>query len=250
MKDEQGFEFGVQSYSFCDVARSTEQTIAAVKACGLAAVELWQGHLDVFSRPDVEGELAKYRQAGVTVASCGVYALGQDETKTRTILHFARTAGIKAVSCALPWDGTPRSLALAERLAEEYGVRLAQHNHGRLDPTGATWTLETILKAGSDRIGLCFDVGWMLDSGENPVPFIEKWFDRIYGLHFRDCIFDRAGKFIDVVPGTGNLDLAGLFTLLGARGYAGYASIEYAGPAPDPVGAVKERADALKAFLK
>ena len=36
---------------------------------------------------------------------------------------------------------------------------------------------------------------------------MEKFGKRMYGVHVKDFVFDRAGKWEDVVVGTGNLKL-------------------------------------------
>ncbi|MBN1676660.1 MAG: sugar phosphate isomerase/epimerase [Kiritimatiellae bacterium] len=249
------FDIGVQGYSLgggksktkiaCD---TPEGAIEAMKACGLTALEAWTPQLNALEWQDLNGETAKYRDAGITLTAAGSWGLGSDEAQDRKYFACAKAAGLQAITCNVQWDGTKESLAGVERLAEEYDVRLALHNHGRKHKQGSKWVRDEILAAASDRIGLCLDVGWLLDSGENPEEALATYYDRIFGIHMRDCAFDRAGKFIDVVPGTGNLDMPKLLGILKERGFSGYFSIEYAGPEQDRVKVVRERAEAIRSF--
>jgi sugar phosphate isomerase/epimerase len=85
----------------------------------------------------------------------------------------------------------------------------------------------------------------MLDSGEDPLAVARKFQDRLYGLHIKDFVFDRAGRPKDVIVGTGNLDLEGLAAFLTDIAFDGYLTLEYEGDVDDPVPATKECVDAV-----
>ena len=107
--------------------------------------------------------------------------------------------------------------------------------------------LEKLFTEASSNIGLCLDTAWMLDSGEDPVAVARKFQERLYGVHIKDFVFDRAGRPEDVIVGTGNLDLEGLAAFLTEIEYDGYFTLEYEGDVNDPIPATKECVEAVRA---
>ena len=159
-------------------------------------------------------------------------------------LEIARLAGFKTLSADFKDDA---GLVVAEKLSAEYGRKLALHNHGRHHRLGAPWAIDALLAKSSDRIGLCLDTAWMLDSGFDPVEIAKKYQKRLYGLHIKDFIFDRAGNPEDVVVGTGNLKLKELADFLKSIDFDGYVTLEYEGDAANPVPALKQCVEKIRA---
>ena len=87
----------------------------------------------------------------------------------------------------------------------------------------------------------------MLDSGFDPVEIASKYQKRLYGLHIKDFIFDRAGNPEDVVVGTGNLKLKELAGFLKSIDFDGYVTLEYEGDANNPVPALKQCVECIHA---
>jgi sugar phosphate isomerase/epimerase len=87
----------------------------------------------------------------------------------------------------------------------------------------------------------------MLDSGFDPVEIAQKYQKRLYGLHIKDFIFDRAGNPEDVVVGTGNLKLKALADFLKSINFGGYVTLEYEGDAGNPVPALKKCVEEIRA---
>jgi sugar phosphate isomerase/epimerase len=151
------------------------------------------------------------------------------------------------MSCDFAPEGVPAAFDLADDLAEEYGIKLAIHNHGGRHWLGNSQTLRSILGMTGDQIGLCLDTAWALDAGENPLKMIEEFGPRLYGIHIKDFVFDRARKPEDVVVGSGNLDLARLLSTLETANFNGYAVLEYEGDVENPVPALTECVKAVRA---
>jgi sugar phosphate isomerase/epimerase len=86
-----------------------------------------------------------------------------------------------------------------------------------------------------------------MDSRQDPVEMIKSFKDRLFAIHLKDFVFDRAGVPEDVVLGTGNLDLKKLLAALDDAGFDGPAIIEYEGDADDPVPATKKCVAAIRA---
>ena len=75
----------------------------------------------------------------------------------------------------------------------------------------------------------------MLDSGEDPLAVAKKFRDRLYGVHIKDFVFDRAGNAEDVISGTGVLALDGFARYLVDSKFDGYLTLEYEGEPENPV---------------
>jgi len=164
----------------------------------------------------------KLQDAGLRAGSYGVVGVPAKEEDARKVLAFAKEMGVFAVNC----EAKPDQLAALDKLAEEFGVSIALHNH----PKPATyWDADTVLKAvegRSKRIGACADTGHWKRSGVEPVECLKKLKGRVVSLHFKDVI--EAGKGWQDVPwGTGKGDVKGLLAELKNQGFQGVFGIEY-----------------------
>lgn len=224
---------GVQSWCFREF-KTSGQVVEGLKACGVSRLEICGVHIDVAK--NAEATLKAYENAGITISALGVCGFGKDEVAARKAFEFAVMAGFPAIGADLHEGGLP----LAERLCAEYGKKIAVHNHGRKHALGSVAALEKLFAESGPNIGLCLDTAWMLDSGEEPVEIAEKFKERLYGVHIKDFVFDRAGKEIDVVAGTGNLKLEKLAAFLKRIDYKGYLTIEYEGEKENPVPSLSE----------
>ncbi|MCM8769644.1 MAG: sugar phosphate isomerase/epimerase, partial [Candidatus Omnitrophica bacterium] len=186
-----------------------------------------------------------FQQADIRIVSIGVCSLSNREPEERNLFEFLRQAGAQLMSVSFDINTMPDCFRTAEKLAEEYGVKLAIHNHGGRHWLGCSQTLDYVFKNTSERIGLCLDTAWALDSGEDPVAMVEKFSQRLFALHIKDFVFDRAGRPQDVVAGQGNLDLRKLFQSLKNIGFSGESIIEYEGDVENPVPAIRESVKAV-----
>jgi sugar phosphate isomerase/epimerase len=238
----------VQSFCFRhfkDNAKVAELT----KECGLSNIEVCRAHVDFSDRRAFAAMLAAYKAADVNVVSIGVNPLTGDEAADRIYFECAREAGLEVMSIDFKIDGIPESFAVAERLAEEYGVDLAIHNHGGRHWLGSSQALQWVFGRTGSRIGLSLDTAWAMDSREDPVEMVRAFGDRVKIVHLKDFVFDRARKPEDVVVGTGNLDLAALRSALTDVGFSGETIIEYEGDVENPVPALKSCAQQIRAAI-
>ncbi|MGD8237153.1 MAG: sugar phosphate isomerase/epimerase family protein, partial [Armatimonadota bacterium] len=140
---------------------------------------------------------------------------------------------------------TPDSLRTADELAEKHDIRLAIHNHGGRHWLGTDAMLEHVFSKTSDRIGLCLDTAWAIDSRLDPVKMVTRFGDRLYGVHIKDFLYTPHRTPEDVVVGTGILDLPGLLKAMDEVGFDGYVVLEYEGDVDNPVPALKECVEAV-----
>lgn len=238
-------QLAIQSFCFRGFGENSA-VIKALKACGCDAVELSAVHAD-FNDPDgFSAIIGQYHGAGIDIISIGVEAMGNNEAAERKRFEFVKQCGAGHMSVDFDPDSIPASYRTAERLAEEYDITLGIHNHGGRHWLGSSRMLAHVFANTSERIGLCLDTAWALDSGEDPVAMVEQFGDRVHSLHFKDFVFDRARKPEDVVVGEGNLDLPGLLKALDNVGFEGPAILEYEGDVDDPVPAVSNCVKAMR----
>lgn len=241
MSENMAAQLGIQSYCFRAFIEA-DKLIEALNASDVDRVEICGVHWQPGGDVSPEELVKTYTDAGITITSFGVHRFADDEAAARPVFELARVAGFDTISA----DFTPGGVEVVERLCKEYGKKVALHNHGRKHRLGPVYALQELFDATSPNVGLCLDTAWMLDSGDDPVAVAERFQDRLYGLHLKDFIFDRAGKPEDVVVGTGNLDLPALAALLKSAGFDGYLTLEYEGDVDDPVPSVKKCVEEIR----
>ena len=238
----------VQSYCFRNF-KDNARVAAQVRELGLEAIELCAVHCDFAAREQFAPAIEAYRRAGVKIVSIGVQGFRNEPQKEALWFEFAKQAGADTVSASFRPSDWVEAAASAERLAGQTGARLAIHNHGGRHWLGSAEMLGAVFARTGPRVGLMLDTAWALDSGEDPVKLAEKFADRLYGVHLKDFVFDRARKPSDVVVGQGNLDLPGLFKVLARTGFKGKLILEYEGDAEDPVPALRECVAAVRKVM-
>ena len=141
----------------------------------------------------------------------------------KQLFEFAKDMHLESVAAEPSFDILP---AVA-RLAEQYKIRVAIHNHPR--PTHY-WSPDTTLAAlsiaGSDYIGVNADIGHWVRSGLNPVECLQKLQGHIFALHLKDLNEKSPGAH-DVVWGTGVSDVNGVLVELKRQNFKGPIFAEY-----------------------
>jgi len=232
---------GVQSWCFRGF-KTHEEVVDALKACGMNRIELSHAHYKPWEAGDQREIVDFYRERGITISCYGAFGIDADEEKARKVFDFAAAAGFDTI-VVMPDEG---GIETAEKLCAEYGKKVAVHNHGRHDPYGPPWAIEKVFAETSPNFGLCLDTAWMIDSGFDPVEMAERFAERLYGVHVKDFVFDRAGKPSDVVVGEGNLDLPAFLRVLEKNDFAGFFTLEYEGDVDNPVPATKKCVEAIR----
>ncbi len=240
MKILNNTELGIQSWSFRGL-NGNVAIVEALKQCNVKALEISGIHVNPDNAVDV---LRLYSEEGITLTGIGVNRIKNDEAESAVYFKLASKLGIKIMSI----DPDPDALELTEKLCCEYGVKTAIHNHGRKHRYGTRKQLEEIFTKTSGNIGLFLDTAWALDAGEDPVKMVRQYESRLYGIHFKDFVFDSDSKPHEVITGTGALDLPGIMKALREIGYDGVASVEYEEDKDDPVPNIKKCVEAITAI--
>jgi len=222
-----GWRLGFQCWTFRD--RTTEEAIDVARRMGVKYMEIYSGQ--VVSKGDPEVKVGvdmtaeqrdslkkKFAAAGVKPVSFGVVGFKNDEADARKTFEFAKAMGLENIACEPDPDAWP----LLDKLATEYGINLACHNHP--DPS-RYWNPDTVLssqKGLGKRLGACADTGHWKRSKLVPVDCLKKLEGRIFELHFKDI---AEGK--DKPWGTGDCEAAAMLKELHRQGYKGPIFVEY-----------------------
>jgi len=139
------------------------------------------------------------------------------------------------------WD-TAGDIAnrLARAVFDETGLRTVFHHHAAGFVETPDETAALLSRTDPDVLGLCLDTGHWTYGGGNPLAAIERWGDRIWHVHFKDCdpavasavseaeedyfAAVRRGVFCEL--GQGTVDFRSITLALQRRGYAGWIVVE------------------------
>jgi inosose dehydratase len=242
---------GVQSYCFRNF-KSIPALIEQVQQTGLHTVELCAVHADFNDESSFPALADQFQKAGIQISSIGVQKFTGDLQNEEKWFRFCELVGAKLISATFPTGAGPELLHPVEQLALRYGIKVGIHNHGGYDWLGNSAILlhvfETTDSTGQQgsRIGLCLDTAWCLQAGENPLDWVTRFADRLYGIHLKDFIFDRAAKWSDVILGTGNLNLPQFLHHALTHAPLETLTIEYEGDPANPVPKLLECVEAVR----
>lgn len=229
-----GFAVGCQAWTFNRF--SAMEAIEKTALAGAKTIEFYPGQKFSPDQPgakwdhnasdeaidQIKAHLAKH---GVRAVNYGVVG-AKDEAEWRKIFEFASKLGLYAVTTE-----AVHQLDTIEKLAKEFDVRVAIHNHpSRPDkPDYKVWDPAYVLSVVKDRdprIGACADVGHWATSDVTPLDGIKLLKGRIVSVHMKDRT--AIGKATEDVPfGAGISNLKGVLDELKRQGFAGNISIEY-----------------------
>lgn len=222
-----GWYLGTQAWTFRD--RTTFEAIDTAHAMGLKYIELYPGQQMMPGKPDVKvgpdmtkeqrAELkAKLKAANVTAMSFGVVGMENNENQARAQFEFVKDMGMVTLTC----EPNKEAWDLAAKLADEYGINVAVHNHPK---PSFYWNPDTVLEFVKDRtkrVGACADTGHWPRSNLPTVESLKKLEGRIFELHFKDI-----AKGIDQPWGTGEGRARAMLEELRRQGFKGQVYVEY-----------------------
>ena len=226
-----GWDLGCQAYSF---NRYTFfEAVDKNASLGLKVIEAYPGQTiskdsDAKIEPGMSEELQKkvldkLAEAGVKMVNFGVVGLPNDEAACRKVFDFARAMGVQTIVSEPPED----AFALIDKLANEYEINVAIHNHPR---PSHYWNYETVLKACegcSERIGACADTGHWMRSGIAPVEALKALEGRIISFHLKDLNAFGKRDAHDVPWGQGEANMDAILAEMRRQGFEGVFSVEY-----------------------
>ena len=231
--------------------------IAKADSCGIKNVQAfpgqplggnWKGKFGPDMSAEERAAVKKYvKSKGITINSFGVTGADNEEG-WKKLFEFAKDFKIPLIVSEPKnnqWD-------FIDRLAGQYGIKVAIHDHPR---PSHYWHPDSVLAAlkGHPNIGACADIGHWARSGLDVVECLKKLEGHILNVHFKDvATFDNV-KAEDAIPGQGVIDMPAVFQELKRQGFKGGFAIEHesnwynnAGDVIEIVKFYKKNVEALK----
>lgn len=232
--EDHSLDFGLASYTLRKF--DLDGVIQISKRLQLNSIALKSMHMPLDASPESLKEAAeKVRNAGLNLYGAGVIYMKTQE-EVQSAFEYANTLGIKTIV------GVPNHelLPLVEELVKKYDIKLAIHNHGPGDDLySSPHDVWAKIESLDPRVGFCIDVGHVVRIGQDPVPMIEQYKDRLYDMHIKDV--DKAEPEGDSVEiGRGVIDIPRIVQTLKKIRYQGAVALEYEKDGDDPVPGLAE----------
>jgi sugar phosphate isomerase/epimerase len=188
---------------------------------------------------------AKTEAAGLTIMGGGTIGMKNDEAQVRRDFEYAKLAGMPLIVAA----PTPDSLDVVERLAKEFDIRVAIHNHGPEDKYfPSPYDVYKAVKGRDKHMGLCVDVGHTVRAGADPTRAVMELRDRVYDLHVKD-LRDLKDRSSQVIVGKGAIDFPGLFRALVKINFTGHVGLEYEIDENDPLPGMQQSMSYMRGVM-
>ena len=200
---------GLASYSLRKL--TLDQVLDACKDADVAYVNLKDVHLPMTDPPEkIQATRKRIEAAGLTIMGGGTITLKNDEAQVRKAFDYARHAGFPLIVAA----PEPAAFDVIEKMIQEFGIKVAIHNHGPEDKFfPAPQDALRLLHGRDKRFGLCMDIGHAARAGADPVKAVDECKDRLLDLHLKD-LKDTTAKDSQTEVGKAALDIPGLFRAL------------------------------------
>lgn len=225
---------------------SLDQVISISKRLGLTSIALKSMHMPLeSSAAEIQNMAGKVKSAGLTLYGAGVIYMKTKE-EVETAFNYAVHAGLQTIV------GVPNHdlLSFVNELVKKHNIKLAIHNHGPGDDLYRSPNdVYEKVKSLDKRVGLCIDIGHVVRIGQDPVPMIEKYSERLYDMHLKDI--DKAeaeGGSIEM--GRGIIDIPGVIKALKKINYQGVMALEYEKDADDPISGLAESVGYARGIMK
>lgn len=244
-KQFHGLRVGACSYSLRSFP--VADALQDVHRLGVHYLSLKDVHLPLTSTPDQRRQLRQQAEdLGITITSCGVIYLKNDEAQTRQALDYVRDLGASIAVVGLTRDLLP----MLDKVIRDYQLKAAIHNHGPNDQRfPSPLQVYEAIQPFDKRIGVCMDIGHTFRMHEDLVADVKKTHDRLYSMHFKDLDSDHIdAKGVPV--GTGVLPIIPLLRELVQSGYGGEVQLEYEVEAKDPVPGMAESFGFMRGVLQ
>jgi inosose dehydratase len=225
-----GLRVGVASYSLREF--SLAEVLQGIRRLGVHYLSLKEVHLPLSASPEQRRQARQQAEdLGLTITSCGVIYLKNDEAQMHQAFDYVRDLG---ASVAVVGAGR-EVLPMLDKVIRSYDLKAAIHNHGPNDKLfPSPLQVYDAVKDLDRRIGICMDIGHTFRTHEDLVDDLKKVRDRLYSMHFKDLDSDHADAK-DVPVGTGVLPIIALLLELLHSGYKGELQLEYEAEPKDPL---------------
>jgi sugar phosphate isomerase/epimerase len=224
-----GFKIGVQMWTFH--ISPFFDAINRIDSAGLHFVEIYPGQkmgnsmvhtmgpqLTTDERQQVKAALkAKH----ISIAAYGVVGCDKLE-EWKAQFEFCQSMNIPVMTA----EPDPKHLDEVNKLAGEYKIKVAIHNHPQ---PSHYWHPDSVLAAIKNRpnIGACADIGHWVRHGLNVAECLQKLKGRVWDVHFKDVAVYNVVESPDVFLGTGVCNIPAVMKELKKQNFIGCLSIEH-----------------------
>jgi len=162
---------------------------------------------------------------------------GSVEERTRNAGRITPEMGLSEAQWLTFAEGAGK---VARAVMDRYGMRTVFHHHcgGYVETPGEVEKLMELTDSG--LLGLCLDMGHYAFGGGDPVDTLEKYYPRIWHVHFKDFdprvgrearekaydYFTSVEKGVFCELGKGNVDFPSIVKKLRKKGYDGWIVVE------------------------
>jgi len=248
-----GPPLAVQCWTFR--AFTFTEALDRIRELGVSAVQAYPGQP---LAPDLPGVVFDHRMSpehvalveralkerGLRLVAYGVVDMGKDEGSMRAVFDFAKRLAIPTIVSEPEFEALP----LVERLAKEYDVRVAIHNHPLPSRYARPEVVHEQIRDRDPRIGACADTGHWLRTGVRPVEALKLLSGRVLDVHLKDLNAFGTPDAYDVPCGQGAANIREVVSELRHQRYDGYLCIEYENEQQraNPTPAVRQSIDYLR----
>lgn len=240
----------VQSFCFREFTDNAD-VASKVQAIGLDKIEVCAVHADFDDVNSWKKEIQIYHNAGISIVSIGVQTFTGNPNQ-ESYFECAAAAGAKHISAHFQVGTFTQAISQVKSWSDKYDINVGIHCHGGYMFGGQPDVLELLIGLGTPQIGLCMDTAWAMQIGPkhgNPIEWAQKYAGQLYGIHFKDFIFESDGQWQDTLVGDGNLDLEGLLAELEAQKFSGVSILEYEATPENPVPALKACVEKMRSLV-
>jgi len=242
---DHGLKLGITTYTLRKF--TLDQAISMTKEADLKYISLKDMHLPMkSSRAERADARKKVKAAGLVLMGGGVIAMKNDEQEIRAAFEYAKDAGMPTIICSPEREG----LDIVEKLAKEFDIRIAIHNHGPGDKRyPSPLDVLSLVTKRDHRMGICMDVGHTVRNGENPISAIKQCGSRLHDFHMKD-VTKAAGDGAPIEVGKGIIDIPGVLKALIEIKFPYHVALEYEANADNPMPGVKASISYIRTTLQ
>lgn len=225
-------KLGLASYSVRKFP-NLDKCLEMAKALDVKYINFKDVHIPPKDPPEaIKAARAKVEAAGFTIMGGGtINFVKNDEAAIRKDFEYARLAGFPLIVAAPSHE----SLDTVEKVAKEFKIRVAIHNHGPEDKFfPSPYDAYKMIKGRDPVMGLCIDVGHTVRTGTDPANAVLELRDRVYDFHVKD-LRDLKDRSSQVIVGKGAIDYPALFRALLKINFQGHVGLEYEIDENDPL---------------
>jgi len=146
-----------------------------------------------------------------------------DEESARKLFQFVKDMDISVLVIEPEYHWFP----LVDKLANEYKIKVAIHNHPTPSKHWHPGITYFYVKDLSPRVGICGDTGHWTRSGVTATEAIKLFKGRIFDIHLKDLNEFGNKEAYDVPFGSGKSNIKNILAELSLQNYHGTLSIEH-----------------------